>query len=292
MAWIRLADLPEQKVLNTQFAEIVYWELRDGSVWHQGRKLRSASAQTFEVRTDDHVFLARDETQVFHAWSRLKGVDRDSFEVLNEGYCRDKSLAYCEFETSLKPLKGRDVKKFVVLGNGYARDSVHSYYCGKPIRSCTTPLTLTLPEQVDQDFPLPYALDRDRVYFESAALKDVDVKRWRLMDDGFSADAKRVYFGAKKLARVQIDSWEHADGAYSRDNKSVFVMHLRLPGADPTRWRKLSSDYSTDGRHVYFVDRPLKNVDVDSFEITSATDEPHQTARDKHGTFRGSERDE
>jgi len=288
MSWYRLADFPGQTVVDQNYPEIILWEIRDGCVWHQGRKLRSANSANFEVRRDQHAFLGRDGTQVFFAWSRLKDIDRDSFEVLSDGYCRDKSLAYCEFETSIKPLKGRDRQHFVVLGNGYARDSVHAYYCGKPIRGCVVPLTLCLPVQGDD---LPYALDRDQVYFEGGALKGADPKAWRLLDAGFSRGEKGVYFGSKKLPGVKLDSWELLGGAYSRGAKSVFVMFLRLAGANPAKWRKLRGEYSTDGVKVYFVERALEGADADSFEVTSGEDDLRQTARDKHGSFSGSQRD-
>lgn len=295
MNWYRLAELPGQRVVNPEFPEIVYWEIRDGSVWHQGRKLRRANATEFEVRKDDHVFIARDDRWVFHAWSQLKNVDRDSFEVVGDGYCRDKNLAYCEFETSLRPLKGRDRAHFVVLGNGYARDSVHAYYWGKPIRSCASPLTLALPEGVRA---LPYALDDEQVFFESAALRGADRDKWRMLDDMFSGDDTKVYYGAKKLPGVERRSWERVRqeselyiGSYSRDAKSVYVMFFRLRGADPATWRKLTGNYSTDGTQVYFVNRTLDGADAESFEVTSNEGDLQQTARDKRGSFRGGERE-
>jgi len=287
MSWEKLKELPNGRVSNPRYPHLVYWEIRDGTVWHQRRKLRGANPADFEVRTDGHTFLARDGIHVFYAWSRLKAVHRDSFEVLDDGYFRDENLAYAEFETSIRPLKGRDREHFLVLGNGYARDSVHGYFYGKAIRGCCSPMTLALSCGCEAF----YALDDDHIYFESAVLKGANRQEWRLLESGYSRDSERVYFGAKKLPRALVDSWEMLGGAYSRDARSVFVMALRLPGAQPATWRKLTGDYSTDGRRVYFVNRCLEGVDIESFEVTSGADDLEQTARDKHGSFRGSERE-
>lgn len=293
MGWWRLADRPGQRIQDPSFPDIVYWEIREGAVWHQGRKLRGANAAAFEVRADDHVFVARDDQRVFHAWSRLNDVDRETFEVLGDGYFRDVRLAYYEFETSLKPLKGRDRERFVVLGNGFARDAVHGYFCGKPIRGCTAPLTLGVVEAAGA---LPYAIDDEHVYFEGAVLKRAKPEEWVLLGGAFSRAGRHGFFGARKLPRVDVESWVPIvdDGgtftSYSRDARSVFVMFLRLPDANPATWTRIAGSYSTDGVRVYFVDRVLEGVDVASFEVTSPTGEYPQTGRDKLGPFRGAER--
>lgn len=152
----------------------------------------------------------------------------DTFEVLTDGYCRDKNLAYAEYETSLRPLKGQRVKDFVVLGKGFARDSAHAYYWGTAMRSCSAPMTLELVPDTTI-----YARDRDHIYYESAALKGAEVDDWRPLDSGFSTDSRSVFYGAKKLPRVHMDSWEHVEGPYSRDSKSVFLMWWRVKDAAP-----------------------------------------------------------
>ena len=285
MSWVRLVDLPGARVVHERFRDIVYWEVRDGAVWHQGRKLRSADVASFEVRRDAHPFLGRDASQLFHAWQTLKQVDRASFEVLSDGYCRDARLAYAEYETSLRPLKGQTVEGFAVLGNGYARDALHGYYCGTPLRACQAPLTLEVPHQdVHEGWPLPFAVDRDQVYFEAAALPGVDRATWRLLDRGFSRDGRSAFYCAKKLPRVHIESWELLDGSYSRDDRSVWTMFFRLDGADPVRWKPIDAHYSTDGTHLYYIGERLADVDVASFRVTRGK------ARDKRGTFTGAQR--
>jgi len=175
MAWKRLADQPGKRVVNKQYKDIIYWEIRDGFVWHQKRKQRSADPASFEFRDDNHNFIGRDKNWIFHAWDKMKNIDRDSFEVLTDNYCRDKDLAYCEYETSLKPVKGTDVATFAILGNGYARDSEYGYYWGRPLRKCTAPMTLQTVKSIKKTADC-YARDENHIYFEGAVLKGADLE--------------------------------------------------------------------------------------------------------------------
>lgn len=158
MSWVRLNELPDCRLVDQRYNDLCYWEIRDQTVLHQGRKLRGADPGSFEVRADDHVLLGRDRAHVYQAWQRLPHVDRDSFEHVDASYFRDKRMAYCEFETSLKPLKGRTVREFAVLGGGFAKDDTYGYFCGLPIRGCTAPSTLRFLGQDEDD--LVFARDQ------------------------------------------------------------------------------------------------------------------------------------
>ena len=118
MDWQRLSAFPDQALTGAH--GIVYWAIREGSVWHQGRRLRAADAASFEVMPG-HVFIARDVHSVYHAWTRMPAIDRDSFHR-NGDYWQDAGNVYFEHETSLKPLDAVDVGAFRSLGGGYGAD--------------------------------------------------------------------------------------------------------------------------------------------------------------------------
>lgn len=254
MAWIKLTDLPGQKLVNTTFANIVYWEVENGKVVHQKRPKRNADVESFEL-LEGSDFIARDKNSVYHAWSTLKSVDRDTFEVLGNGYFSDKNLAYFEHEASLKPLKGQTVEGFKALGNSYARDVKFGYYCGRVIAKCTSPMTL---QPVTQSGPHPIfvVFDENQVYYEGALLKKADPKTWKIVDRGFSADANSIYFGADKLG-----------------------------SATPENWRLLKYPYSTNGKKIYHMGFALAGADLDSFEVL-----PGGSCRDKISAFVGRKR--
>ncbi len=68
MGWLKLNEASEQKIDSKEYG-FNYWKIEDGYVWHQGRKLRKADPESFEVRSDhSQIFIARDKNNVFHAW--------------------------------------------------------------------------------------------------------------------------------------------------------------------------------------------------------------------------------
>jgi hypothetical protein len=273
MAWIKLIDLPNQKV-DSQEYDFNYWKIENGFVWHQGRKLRSADIKTFEVRKDySQIFIARDKNNIYHAWSKLTKIDRNTFQSLQNGYWKDEHNSYSEFETSIKPMKGNDVKNFKVLGGGWACDSNFAYYWGKAIKSCKKTLSLQLIGK-----NLFYAKDDENIYFDGAVLKNSDTSTWKELGKGFSLDKKSIYFGAKKLPSAKIESWKRVSHPYSLDEKHVYIMYMKLKGANPNTWKKLNQSYSKDDKNVYFVGRLINGVDATSFRILS-----NDQGKDKNG---------
>ena len=186
MNWIKLAQLPDRRIFHKDFPDVIEWEIRDGSVWHRGHRLKGADADSFETLDAECTFVAQDCRHVYHGESKVTAVDTSSFEALGDRYFRDKNAAYCEYETSLKPLKGRDPVDFVVLGNGYARDSAYGYYWGTPIRKCTNPLTLEIVQE-DGETAEDYARDDQNIYCEGAVLIDADIHNLAVVAFGLFA---------------------------------------------------------------------------------------------------------
>lgn len=254
MTWLKLTDLPEQRMPMHIDREKSFWEIQDGKIVHQTRVNRTADVESFEV-LEGSDFIARDKTFVYHAWTTMKTVDRDTFTPLGDGYFRDKDCGYCEFETSIKPLKSGSAQGLKVIGAGYARDAAFAYYCGRPITSCTLPMTLKLVEQTGEH-SIPAATTDTQCFYEGALIKGADVTTWKMGANGFSRDARNVFYNAKKLT-----------------------------GARPDDWKFIKPPYSTSDDKIYFMSFVLKDVDKESFEILA-----DGTARDKHSRFTGKNR--
>jgi len=191
MSWIKLTDLPEQRLPMTDDTAKSFWEIQDGRIVHQGRANRGTDVESFEL-LEGSDFIARDKRCIYHAWSTLKSIDRDSFEPLGNGYFKEKALGYCEHETSLKPLKGNMVESLEALGNSYARDANFAYYGGRVIAACTSPMTLKVVPQTGEH-PIFAARDEAHCYYEGAQLKGADPATWGMIEKGFSKDANSVY---------------------------------------------------------------------------------------------------
>lgn len=278
MAWVRLIDIPGQRI-DSSSGNFYYWKIESGQVWHQERKLRKADSASLEVwrGTDDDVFIARDKSHVYYAWSVQKSIDRDSFQSMSNGYWRDKNLAYCEHETSIKALKGSDSKGFRFVGGPYAADGQFAYYGGRVLKSCARPTALELMP----DSNSWYAGDGERVYFDGAELKGVQFSDWNYLSGAYSQDGRSVYFGAKKLGRVHLETWERLEDNYSRDSKSVYYLFSKIKGANPETWTYLSQGYSRDGDQLFFGKTLIEGSDVETFEVIG-----EWTAKDKNHVYR------
>ncbi|MDR2326168.1 MAG: DKNYY domain-containing protein [Acidovorax sp.] len=229
MAWKRLADCPEQKIIGNY--QIEYWAIRDGKVWHQKRKLAAADPASFEV-FEGLDFIARDAHSVFHAWSRLPKIDRDSF-VQHGTYWRDRHSVYCEYETSLRPLADSDPASFRDLGGGYGADSQQAWYWGRHIKSCVHSSQL----QLVADNPL-YASDGHQVYCDGKPLRGAQPASWQLLPSGFSGDGRGIYYMERKLPRVDMATWQHLHRSWSKDKNHVFYMNRIEKDATPEGFDK------------------------------------------------------
>lgn len=274
MGWVKLKEL--QKV-DSKAHGFNYWKIEDACVWHQGRKLRKADVDSFEIREDDaQVFIARDKDNIFHAWSLQKTIDRDTFKDAGNGYWLDCHFAYYEHETSIKPLKGEDAKHFKFIGGPYARDSKFAYYAGRVLKTCEAPLNL----QLMLDDNCWYAGDGSQVYFDGAVIKGADFQTWKKLDGGFSCDSKNVYFASKKLPSVKLDSWKIIRGVYSADSTHVYYMNFKLKGADPKTWQLVEHNYSKDSNCVYYGNKIVEGADSKTFAVLGL-----RSAKDKNNEY-------
>ncbi len=233
MSWKKLTDFPDSKVIKPSYdSTITYWKVENGKIWHQWKKLMKADIESFEVY-ESNDFIARDKNFVYHAWTKLAKVDRDTFEEVGDSYWKDKNYAYLEYETSIKPLKGLDSASFKYLKNGYAFDKSFAYFCGKVIKNCNHPTTLrVIPENKN------FARDDENIFYESAVLKNADLKTWKLLENAFSRDEKSIYFTARKLPRVDIDTWQHIYRIFSKDKNRVYCMEQIQEDKSPDDWNK------------------------------------------------------
>lgn len=256
MSWQKLADLPGQQVVNEEFPEIIYWSISNEVVLHQGRKLTKADAGSFEVwlpgydgavpATAQSPFVARDKACVYHAWSRLPKIDRNSCRHSGGSYWQDDAHVYCEHETSLQALKGADPASFKVFFEGdYAADAERVWYAGHLMKNAHAPSFSVLAAD-----PL-YAQDQAQVYHDGAALPRADPATWEYLQDGFSRDAKSVYFYERKLPRVDIKSWQPQVRSFSKDARQVYWMNRVIKGADPATWQHVHDTYSKDAQQVF-----------------------------------------
>ena len=216
MTWQLLRTLPKQQTCS---GGILYWHIRDGTVWHQNRKIRRADPDTLEVfqMRGGSGFIARDRHHVYHAWTTLKNTDRASFEHIAANFWRDKNHVYAEHESSLRPIAQADPDTWQLLDNGYARDQNRIYHCDRPLPRGTNPDTW-------QTLGKGYARDRNRIYWAGNLLPQSDPDTWQILaaNPAFSYDAARVYYYGHPIPQADPADW-NAERARTADITSIML---------------------------------------------------------------------
>lgn len=241
--WTLLKNLPNQTIKDKTM-NIVYWEIKDDKVYHQGRLHKNADVDSFEVFINPTVqydkygtilspFFSRDKTHIYWAWRKTK-LDRETFEILGYGYIKDKNAIYFKYESSIKPVKNHDFKSFVVLDNGYAYDDYQAYYYARVLKKCQNPKSL-------KPLGFCFAKDNQFVYWQGKEFKNIDINTVQIMPCSkfnFIKDDKYIYYISNKITRSDNPNWEHLHGYYSKDENFVYHMDKILPNENPNDWDK------------------------------------------------------
>lgn len=236
MKWKKLLEYKKYQARTP--TNFIQWEIKKGKVLYSNQSLKGVDMESFEIPEnfyDINTLISRDKENVFYGWSKIKKIDRNSFIYLGTNYWQDKNYVYAEYETSLKPLKGLDVRNFKYLGNGFGFDMNYAYYFGIYIKSCKSPTTL---RSIKGGKYACFAKDVDNIYYQGAALKNVDIGSWTPIDDFYSQDKKSIFYMKNKLPRVDIDTWEYLGENYSKDKNQVYNMNFVEKDANPNEWNK------------------------------------------------------
>jgi hypothetical protein len=205
-------------------------------------------------------------------------------------------------------IKGADIESFIQYPGfvGYAKDK-NNVYTGKKIFTESDKDTFEVLNYV-------YAKDKSNVWTMFGKIKDADAATFTVCDRGkfcigkdningkwnesfspcgFGKDRNNVYYfdtqGKVKIIKNAISETFVSldDGFFGYDEKAVFCGHNKLNKANPQTWKlyKIGYFYSKD-RHIYYLNRILKDADVETFEIveTNKTYIP-QYAKDKNNYY-------
>ncbi len=219
------------------------------TVYYRMYEIKGADIETFEQFPGD---WAKDKAHCYCGGTRLQKADPISFEVLNYTYAKDKSNVW----TMGGRIPGADSETFEVCDSG--KKSLGPTFDWSPGK-----------QKIWYELFVPYgfAKDKNNVYYYNYQGKTNIVK-------------KAVPFSFQSLG----------DGYFGYDEKSVFCGRAILPKANPATWKKLHENYyySKDGNRVYYLNRLIKDVDAETFEVVEipvVTGEPYQYAKDKNSGY-------
>ena len=162
-----------------------------------------ADPASFRVLARD---IAKDARQVYDEGKPRRVLDVASFELLDDGFARDRLAGYCHLDA----IAGSDGATFVRLDAHHAKDRARAYYCEletdggtRPAYPHAVPLAAG---RVTSFKPLEhgYAVDGEAVYYRGQVLADADPATFAVLgapENGADAgDARHRYAMGRRLA--------------------------------------------------------------------------------------------
>jgi len=201
-----------------------------------------------------------------HVSTCMEEADAESFEILDNGYAKDKAHAW--FEANL--LEGANASSFRSLGEFYATDDKAVWHIGDRVNVADP-----------QSFkPKTYYLGEDKTdyYWFGNPIHVADKASFQLLGDAndgidtyWAKDKKYAYFlrsiedidpSECRVAIRDYDSFHPIVGEsresneYAADKYQVYYCETIVPGADPSTFKEVGYEIGQDKNRVYYQNRP------------------------------------
>jgi len=186
----------------------------------------------------------------------LKGVDKDSFRVLNLSHhyyysnvAADKNNVYC----STKILQGLDPKSARLLGNGYLTDGKISYFCSsKSEKQPGFNEFIAVMKSVANFFIKSY--EDSSYFYKNVRIDSVNLEP--VFDMGFAKDGNTLYYNGEKLDAQPselryITAENGAASGYYTDGKSLFLGEHKLDTSYTDEVRQICYDPKHDIEYLF-----------------------------------------
>ena len=206
-----------------------------------------------------------DGKRIYYRHSPIEKANLDTFVYFNGFFAKDDKHCYIVG----RPLKGANAKTFEMLNECYATDYQSVWTSGGRFE----PVDISTFEVCDEGI---HRTDRDRETsweFSDGIRRVVRVE----FPYGYAKDSKQVYYEdyhgkIKILAKANPANFiSMNDGDFAKDDTYVFYGKTLLPKANPATWRKISHFYSKDDKRIYYLNKLIKEVDYDTFEVVVLT---------------------
>lgn len=177
-------------------------------------ELQNADSASFQANRKFSEF-GRDKTHVWFISSEL-GVDQATWEIISQGYSRDKLKIYC----GVHELHDADPNTFKVIRNGFAE----------------------------------WGADKESVYDQWFKLEDSDPQTFEFIDDSFSKDKNNVYFYQNRLEGADPKSFKIIKGNVGKDKNAIFAFGKKMPSyIDMSSVRVPGDGYICDKNGRYYL---------------------------------------
>jgi hypothetical protein len=221
----------------------------------------------------------KDSSGIWFYDQLLTGVDVNTFDILDENYCKDKAQVFyfrtyresSDYFTSkrkqIQQLVDADPGTFSTIGYEYAKDKSKAW-CKGTTFSVTDASSLTA-------LNFHFTKDKVNVYVDCQKVEAIDGSTFELLDDQYAKDARTYFYVAPtgdgkfsiESISAQYNSFVKIERQYAKDNVNVFYKGKKINQADPSSFTIIGDNYSKDKHNVFYNDQILQGADPGSFQL-------------------------
>lgn len=179
---------------------------------------------------------------------------------LDNYFVKDNRNVYCFFSDNANfKLEYADPKTFQVLGNGYAKDKNNVYWNDVKIENADIETFEVMDDSIE------YAKDKNNVYFTWMAQKNIEnPETFEFIQNSiYAKDEEKVYFRAgqgdlgivekanpETFETIKLkDEYSH----FAKDDKNLYYDGTLLKDADYNSFKVLSENYAIDKNNLYYL---------------------------------------
>ena len=266
----------ERKVENADFKTFVKLNDvygKDGkSVFYFDKKLEGADVETFQVIGEVN---GKDKKYIYNYDEKMEVNPKDFKLYKNKDkllYFRNNGKLYIG-GSFLEVEYVQDLDSFEIIDEGYSKDKYNIYYAGTPIYDVDkSTFQIIMPDY--------YAKDKNNVYSGSDKIKDANPDTIKILNQVYLKDDKNVFLNfGQKIKNVDAATFEvmEENASYGKDKNNVYYLGEKLKGADAKSFEiilepnNLVQMYSKDRNSVFIGGWKIKEADLKTFERLSET---------------------
>ena len=245
------------------------------------------------VQTFEYWGIIKDKNGVYYIWfyddaQKIENsdLDKNSFEVLNHYYGKDKNHVYSFWDNTwldfdVKIIDWADASTFKVIKDRYSKDKNHVYMDWIIVPYLDASSFTIFPLDTTYMNWNTIAKDKNGVYFNGSINKDIDVNSFEILNYNYYKDENSIYYwdtsSIGEMSVNIVDFWNIKNfqliyglynGEYAKDTEYVYYKWKIILEADPHSFEVMEFyHYAKDTNNVYIEGELLKNADPDSFEI-------------------------
>ena len=266
----------EKKVNDADFKTFVELNKIYGkdskNVFYEDRKLDNADLKTFQTIGETN---GKDKKYIYNYDEKMEINPKDFKLYKNKDkllYFRNNGKLYIG-GSFLEVEYVQDLNSFEVIDQGYSKDKYNIYYAGTPIYDVDkSTFQIIMPDY--------YAKDKNNVYSGYDKIKDANPDTIKILNQVYLKDDKNVFLNfGQKIKNVDAATFEvmEENASYGKDKNNVYYLGEKIKGTDAKSFEvilepsNLVQMYSKDKNGIFIGGRKIKEADLKTFERLSGT---------------------